>query len=823
MTENSQRLSVEIDNMNCGACAARIDAALTAVPGLADISVNLANQTARASASDAAALDRALAALDDAGYPPRHQVVRLEIDGMSCASCVASVEKALETAPGTLSARVNLASGAAQVETRLRDTQALIDAVAKTGKTARLKDSGTPGRATQRAERHKTRFWLALALTLPVFLAEMGGHLYPPLHHWIAATIGQTTSWALQGLLTALVLTFPGREIMVLGYRGLWHRTPDMNALVALGVSAAFGYSTVALLAPGLLPEAARAVYFESAAVIITLILLGRMLEARAKGRTGAAIRKLMTLAPETALVDHAGDVRETPVAEITRGARIHVRPGGRIAVDGRVIKGQSFVDESMVTGEPVPVAKEKGDTVVGGTVNGTGALVFRATAVGGDTVLARIIDMVESAQSARLPVQSLVNRVTAWFVPVVMGLAALTALAWGLFGPTASHALVAGVSVLIIACPCAMGLATPTSIMVGTGRAAEMGVLFRKGDALQKLQSVRTLAFDKTGTLTLGRPELTDLAAEGDDDALLRLAAAAEAQSEHPLARAIVAAAQARGLDLPQAEDFGSATGKGLAARVEGPEVRIGSASYLAEHGIDTGRFAERATGFAESGKTAIFLGVDGTARAVLAIADPIKPGTREALAALHDMGLKVAMITGDAEPTARAIAAELGIDSVRAGVLPEGKVAALESLDGPVGFVGDGINDAPALARADVGLAIGTGTDVAIEAADVVLMSGDLRGVTAALEVSRMTLRNIRQNLGWAFGYNVLLIPVAAGVLAVFGGPMLSPPLAAGAMALSSLFVLGNALRLRWIGRNHGAPSDPAPQQTPRKEAQA
>ncbi|WP_323763236.1 heavy metal translocating P-type ATPase [Marinovum sp.] len=818
--------TVEIDTMSCGSCATRIETALAKVPGLDAVSVNLAAQSARAEAASPEAVTAALAALDAAGYAPRSHKLQLEIEGMTCASCVAGVERALIGVPGVVSARVNLADRSGLVESRLRDTDPLIAAVRNAGKDARLRGNSPAARSDQRAQEaagERRRLWLAAGLTLPVFLLEMGGHLYPPLHHAINASIGQTASWSLQFALTALVLALPGRQILLQGYRGLARRAPDMNALVALGVTAAFLYSALALLAPGLLPPEARAVYFEAAAVIVTLILLGRMLEARARGRTGAAIRRLMTLAPDTAFVDRDGAVTEVPVSEITRGTRVHVRPGGRIAVDGRVISGQSYVDESMVTGEPVPVSKTGGDTVTGGTVNGSGALVFRATAVGGDTVLAQIIAMVETAQSARLPVQDLVNSVTRWFVPAVIAVAVVTALAWLVFGPSPAHALVAGVSVLIIACPCAMGLATPTSIMVGTGRAAEMGVLFRKGDALQSLQSVRTLAFDKTGTLTRGQPELTGIVTRGDAAALLRLAAAAEAQSEHPLGRAVVAAAQARGLDLPAAEGFGTETGKGLSATVEGKEVRIGSARYLTEAGIDTSALEAQAGALAAEGKTAIYLAVDGRAEAVLAIADRVKDGTPEALARLRDMGLTVAMITGDAEPTARAIARELGIDVVRAGVLPEGKVAALSALEGPVAFVGDGINDAPALAQADVGIAIGSGTDVAIEAADVVLMSDDLRAVSDALEISRLTLRNIRQNLGWAFGYNVLLIPVAAGGLALFGGPMLSPPLAAGAMALSSLFVLSNALRLRWAVRPRPAPARPHTPQDPAKEALA
>ena len=487
-------------------------------------------------------------------------------------------------------------------------------------------------------------------------------------------------------------------------------------------------------------------------------------------------------------------------------GDIILVRPGDRIAVDGEVIEGRSHVDESMITGEPIPVEKGPGDMVTGGTVNGAGGFRFRATRVGADTTLAQIVKMVEEAQGAKLPIQGLVDRITLWFVPAVMAVAVLTVLVWLAFGPSPAltHALVAGVAVLIIACPCAMGLATPTSIMVGTGRAAELGVLFRKGDALQELQGVDVVALDKTGTLTHGRPELTDLRmANGFDRAeVLALVAAVERGSEHPIAEAIVRAAQAEGLDLPRADGFGSLTGHGVQATVEGRRVLVGADRLMAREGIDLGDLAQAGAELAAEGRTPLYAAIDGRAAAVIGVSDPLKPTTRAAIAALHRLGLEVAMITGDNRATAQAIARQVGIDRVEAEVLPEGKVAAIEALRAggkKLAFVGDGINDAPALASADVGIAIGTGTDVAIEAADVVLMSGDLRGVVNAFEISAQTMRNIRQNLFWAFAYNTALIPVAAGVLYPVFGVLLSPVLAAGAMAMSSVFVVSNALRLR------------------------
>jgi Cu+-exporting ATPase len=551
-----------------------------------------------------------------------------------------------------------------------------------------------------------------------------------------------------------------------------------------------------------------RAVYFEAAAVIVVLILIGRWLEARAKGRTGAAIQALLGLQVRTARVFRDGETVEVDVDSLDVGDTILVRPGERIPVDGDVIDGTSNVDESMITGEPVPVSKTAGATVTGGTVNGTGSLTFRASRVGADTTLAQIIRMVEDAQGAKLPIQGLVDRVTLRFVPAVMALAALTVVVWLVVGPdpALTFALVAGVSVLIIACPCAMGLATPTSIMVGTGRAAEMGVLFRKGDALQELSNVDVVALDKTGTVTEGKPTLTDVVvAEGfDRERVLAQIAAVEDQSEHPIAEAIVRGARSEGISVPSASGFRSVTGYGVAAMVDGQEVMVGADRYMLREEVDISALIETERDLAGHGRSALYAAVDGRLAAVIAVADPVKAASRAAITALHDRGFQVAMITGDKQETAEAIARETGIDHVIAGVLPDGKVAALDDLRAggrKIAFVGDGINDAPALAHADVGIAIGTGTDVAIESADVVLMSGDLRGVVNAVEVSKRTMSNIRQNLVWAFGYNVALIPVAAGVLYPAFGLLLSPVFAAGAMALSSVSVLTNALRLRRI----------------------
>ena len=799
--------------MSCASCVGRAERALKAVPGVDSAAVNLASETAQVDFQAPADIQSITQALDSAGYPAVTDTVTLTVEGMNCASCVGRVERALQAGAGVLSASVNLASETATVRYAPGSTTpaAIATLATQAGYPAKPRISTqapTQDRKADEIRQLARRTGIAALLALPVFVLEMGSHVIPGMHHLIAGTIGIQTSHYLQFLLTSAVLAGPGRQFYAKGFPALFKGAPDMNSLVALGTSAAYGFSVISTFAPGILPAGTQNVYFEAAAVIVVLILLGRFLEARAKGRTGQAIRKLVGLQAKSARVERDGTVIELLIDQIAVGDIVHARPGEKIPVDGAVLTGASYVDESMITGEPLPVEKTEGATVVGGTVNGTGALTFRAEKIGADTMLARIIQMVEQAQGAKLPIQGLVDRITLWFVPAVITAAVVTVLTWLVFGPDPALglALVAGVAVLIIACPCAMGLATPTSIMVGTGRAAELGVLFRKGDALQMLQETTVVAVDKTGTLTEGRPALTDLIlAKGmDEDDVLRLVAAVEVTSEHPIATAIVRAAEAHGLDLPTPEAFTSITGYGVRATVENHTILIGADRLMAREGVDISALSSQGSELAAAGKTPLYAAINGQAAAVIAVADPIKPTTPAAIKALHDLGLKIAMITGDNGATAQAIAAQLGIDDVVAEVLPDGKVAELGNLrtdKGKLAFVGDGINDAPALAAADVGITIGTGTDIAIEAADVVLMSGDLTGVVNAFDISKRTMRNIRQNLFWAFGYNTLLIPVAAGVLYPFGGPLLSPVLAAGAMALSSVFVLSNALRLRWV----------------------
>ena len=806
-------LVIQVEGMSCASCVGRVENALARVAGVESAAVNLANETAVVRHNGGVNVQALERVLDDAGYPAVAGSVTLKIDGMSCASCVGRLEKALRAGAGVVDASVNLASETAQVR-YLSGVTSVTD-IAAVATDAGYPAQGQSGQRTDNAGRKAesiTRLGrltlLAAILALPVFIIEMGSHLIPGVHELISNTIGLQNSRLLQFVLTTTILLGPGLQFYTKGFPALLKGAPDMNSLVALGTSAAYGFSFIATFAPAWLPAGTANVYFEAAAVIVVLILLGRYLEARAKGRTGEAIKKLVGLQVKSARVERNGVTADIALDEIVYGDITHVRPGEKIAVDGVVVTGSSYVDESMLTGEPIPAEKSEGDDVIGGTVNGTGVLTFRATRVGGDTKLAQIIALVEQAQGAKLPIQGIVDKITAWFVPAVMAVALLSVLIWLWFGPdpALSLALVAGVSVLIIACPCAMGLATPTSVMVGTGRAAELGVLFRKGDALQVLQETTVVALDKTGTLTQGRPEMTDFVVADAfvENDVLKLVAAVEALSEHPIAEAIARAATVRNLTLPAVNDFNSVTGYGVQACVSEKSVLIGADRYLLKEGIALGTLASIGKAYGKNGKTPLYAAIDGQAAAVIAVSDPIKAGTPSAIRALHDFGLKVAMITGDNQETANAIARELGIKHVIAEVLPEGKVSALKTLRGDkqtLAFVGDGVNDAPALAVADVGIAVGTGTDVAIEAADVVLMSGDLNGVVDAVDISHRTMRNIRQNLFWAFAYNIILIPVAAGILYPVNGLMLSPMLAAAAMSLSSVFVLTNALRLRFM----------------------
>ncbi|WP_028732221.1 heavy metal translocating P-type ATPase [Rhizobium leguminosarum] len=802
-----------IEGMSCASCVARVERAIKAVPGVDTASVNLATERATVTFKDTVDAAAVLQAIEGAGYEARIETLEMLVVGMTCASCVSRVERALKVVPGVVDASVNLATEKATIRFAAGTVslRALEDAVRAAGYEPKSESRPEKAAAADRRDVElrslARRLGVSAILTLPLFLIEMGSHVIPGVHEFIMDVVGMRQSLYLQFALATVVLFGPGLAFFRKGVPNLLRLAPDMNSLVVLGTSAAWAYSVVATFLPAALPAGTVNVYYEAAAVIVTLILLGRYLEARAKGKTSQAITRLLGLKAKTAFVERSGTFVEIGIDEVVTGDVIRIRPGEKVPVDGTVASGASYVDEAMITGEPVPVSKAVGSEVVGGTINKTGSFTFRATKVGADTVLAQIVRMVEAAQGSKLPIQALVDRVTGWFVPAVILAALLTFGAWMILGPSPalSFALVNAVAVLIIACPCAMGLATPTSIMVGTGRAAELGILFRKGEALQSLREARVVALDKTGTLTKGKPELTDFqVSEGFlREDVLAWVASIEALSEHPIAEAIVKAAEAEGLVLAAVEDFEASPGYGVKGTVAGRSLLVGADRALVREGVSVEGFASIAEALSSKGRSPLYVAVDGRLAAIVAVSDPIKETTLEAIRSLHALGLEVAMITGDNRRTAEAIAAQLGIDQVIAEVRPEGKVEAVKRLRerGKVAFVGDGINDAPALTEADVGLAVGTGTDVAIESADVVLMSGDLTAVVRAIGLSRATIRNIKQNLFWAFVYNASLVPVAAGLLYPVNGTLLSPIFAAGAMAMSSVFVLGNALRLRRI----------------------
>jgi P-type Cu+ transporter len=745
----------------------------------------------------------------------KEEKISFSVTGMTCAACARRVEKALSKTEGVLVASVNLATEKAAVEydPSLVNVGELAGVVEGTGYGVVREEEEAP-EGEYRALRGD--FLLAAALTALI----LSGSLSYMLGFGSPIAMG----WLNLGLLVLAtpVQFWAGRRF----YRGAWgalrHGSADMNTLVVVGTSAAYLYSAVAALAPQLFAGGTRAdVYFDTSALIITLILLGRLLEARARRRTGEAIKRLAGLGAKTARVVRDGEEKDVPIEDVRVGDVIVVRPGEKVPVDGVVVSGESAVDEAMISGEPMPVVKRSGDQVIGATINTSGSFRFEATAVGTDTALAQIMRLVEEAQGTKAPIQRLADRISGVFVPVVVVIATLTFVVWLLFGPDPAFtfALLNFVAVLIIACPCAMGLATPTSIMVGTGKGAESGILIRGGEALEDAHKITTVVLDKTGTLTRGEPALTDVVATNglDENALLHLVASAERPSEHPLGEAIVRGAEERDLPLAEAEGFRATSGGGVGARVQGRAVLVGSRRFLAESGASEDGLVPLGEKLARQGKTPVFVAVDGEPAGLLAVADPVRSESREAVVRLHELGLEVAMITGDDRRTGETVARELGIDRVLAEVLPQDKVAEVKRLQErgeEVAMVGDGINDAPALAQADVGIAIGTGADVALEAADLTLISGDVRGVARAIKLSKATVRNIKQNLFWAFAYNVALIPVAAGVLYPFfaGGTVpealgpffgeygfLNPVLAAAAMALSSVTVVSNALRLR------------------------
>lgn len=736
--------------------------------------------------------------------------VSLEVEGLHCASCVAKTEKALLSVPGVVDASINLATARAKAHTKPGvDPELLSKAITEAGYGARIiednLESTRPGEDPARRElrQYSHRLIIAATLTVPIFFLAMFSPRIPYL-----SDLSDRTIAFFQLLLAFPLMLFAGRHFFIGAWKALRRKSADMNTLVAVGTGAAFLYSSVITFFPNLLNESVvgTGVYFDTAAMIITLILLGRTLEARAKGATSQAIKKLIGVSPDRARVIRDEKEIEIPLQQVQSGDLVIIRPGEKIPVDGTVVDGHSSVDESMLTGEPIPVEKKAGDELVGGTINTTGTLTFRAEKVGADTVLAQIVKIVEDAISSKAPIQKIADRIASVFVPGVIIIALIAFAVWLVIGPEPvfPHALTVLIAVLIIACPCALGLATPTAIMVGTGKGAQLGVLIRSGQSLEKMRSVDTMVLDKTGTLTRGQPVISGILTTPGWDSrdLLRMAAAVERLSEHPLAKAVLDKANSEGIEIPSADQFQAFPGRGASAKVMGRHVLVGQRHWLAENGVSfPEKFAETVNSNPD-GKAAIFVAVDGILAGLLSATDPIKSGSKEAVKQLHASGFRVVMLTGDAKFASEHIAEQVGINHIISDVLPSDKANAIRDLQNQkrtVAMVGDGLNDAPALAQADIGIAVGTGTDVAIETSDITLMSGDLKQVVTAVRLAKRTLRTIYQNFFWAFIYNVIGIPIAAGVLYPFTGTLLSPVIAAGAMAFSSVSVVSNSLRLR------------------------
>jgi len=812
--KKSEKTHIHITGMTCTTCAATIKKSLADTPGVEQANVNFASEKATIDYDPSKVdLTKIKDTISQIGYGVSTKKSIFPVGGMTCASCVARVEEALSSVPGVISANVNLASEKATVEytegTNIADLRRAVEEAGYTlGQEAEtLEDVTIAAQRELRGVRNRFIFAAIFAASI-MALMWTPSFLGKPYLLWVLATPVQF--WA-------------GWRF----YRGAWgalrHKTADMNTLVAVGTSAAYFYSVVAVLFPGLFTsaEVELGLYFDTSAMIIALILLGRFLETRARGQTSEAIKKLIGLNPETALVIRGGEEREISVEDVLVGDLILVRPGERIPVDGIIREGYSSIDESMITGESIPVEKRVGDEVIGASINKTGSFKFEATRVGKDTTLAQIIRLVEEAQGSKAPIQRLADIIASYFVPIVIGIATITFIVWYFAGPSPSliYALLSFVAVLIIACPCAMGLATPTAIIVGTGKGAEHGILIKSAETLERSHKIRAVLLDKTGTVTQGKPEVTDIIAlpPATEDEVLRLAASAEHGSEHPLGEAIVKATLGKKLDISPASDFNAIPGRGIEASVTGKKLLLGNLSLMSEKGVPLNGLGEEAEQLRAKGKTVMFLGIDSHIAGIIALADTLKPDAKAAVAALHNMGIEVVMLTGDNELTAEAIAREAGITRVLAEVLPEHKAEEVKKLQAEghvVAMVGDGINDAPALAQADVGIAIGTGTDVAVETGDITLISGDLSGIVTAISLSKRTMRAIKQNLFWAFAYNTALIPVAAGVLYLaFGNTgvpsglhfilgdygFLNPILAAFAMAASSITVVSNSLRLK------------------------
>jgi Cu+-exporting ATPase len=813
-----QRIDLPISGMSCASCAARIEKGLGSVEGVSQATVNLAAEKATVVFhSNQTDLSRLIKEVEDLGYGARVEKVVLPIQGMTCASCVKRVEKALSSAKGVVQAVVNLATEKATVEyipqeVSIKDLKKTVEEAGyqileiKAGdSTLGEEDIVEKEKLVRELELFKLKRKLIIGaiLLVPILILMYGAFF---LEKWIG--LSHETNFFLQFLLATPVQFWAGIQFYVGFWKAAKHKTSDMNTLIAVGTSAAYLYSLIVTFAPHsiMVKGLEMMVYYDTSAAIIVLILLGRFFEARAKGKTSEAIKKLIGLQPKTARVIRNGDELDIPVSDVAVGDLVMVRPGEKIPVDGVVKEGYSSVDESMVTGESLPIEKKVGDRVIGATINKTGTFTFEATRVGKDTVLAQIVRLVQEAQGSKPPIARMADIIASYFVPIVISIAIITFIIWFFFGPppALTYAFLNFIAVLIIACPCALGLATPTSIMVGTGRGAENGVLIRGAEALETAHQLNTIVLDKTGTLTKGEPSVTDvIESEGfTKQEVLMLAASAEKGSEHPLGEAIVKKAKEDDLNLKAPKNFNAIAGQGIEAMIDSKEVLFGNLRLMEEKKIRLNGLLGKAEDLSGKGRTPMFLAVDGKAAGLIGVADTLKENSKQAVEMLHRMGLEVVMLTGDNERTAKAIASQIGIGRVVAEVLPEKKAEEIKKLQSEgkkVGMVGDGINDAPALAQADVGIAIGTGTDVAMESSDITLIGGDLRGVVTAIALSKATIRNIKQNLFWAFAYNTILIPMAAGAFFPFFGILLKPIFAAGAMAFSSVTVVSNALRLR------------------------
>lgn len=805
-----KKVSMKIEGMSCSACANRIERIVNKLDGVEKGAVNFAAETLALEYDESAVeLGQVEAAIEKAGFKVKKNIkdYTFKVEGMTCSACANRVERVTQKIEGVELAVVNFATEklTIKLDADVASYGQVKAAVEKAGFQLVSEEDTIKGEEKKHDEASKLliRFIISLIFAVPLLIISMGHMVGMPLPHLIDPMMNPFNFGIVQLILT-LPVVMAGYKFYQVGIKNLIQLSPNMDSLIAIGTLTAFFYSVFGIykITQG---DASYAMhlYFESAAVILTLITLGKYLEAVSKGKTSQAIKALMGLAPKTATIERNGRELEVPIEEVVVGDLVLVKPGEKLPVDGEVIEGSTAIDESMLTGESIPVEKTVGSLVIGASINKTGFIKYKATKVGRDTALSQIVKLVEDAQGSKAPIAKMADIISAYFVPIVIGLAILSSVAWLLAGETGVFALSIFISVLVIACPCALGLATPTAIMVGTGKGAEYGVLIKGGEALETTHKLSKLIFDKTGTITEGKPKVTDIVTTNlSEEQLLIYAASAEKGSEHPLGEAIVRAAIDRGYQLCELESFNAIPGHGIEVSIQGKQMLLGNKKLMIEKTIDVSSLSETSDQLAYDGKTPMYMAIDGQLAGIIAVADTVKESSKKAIETLHQMGIKVAMITGDNQKTADAIARQVGIDLVLAEVLPADKaneVKKLQETGVKVGMVGDGINDAPALAQADIGIAIGSGTDVAIESADIVLMKSDLMDVSTAIKLSKATIRNIKENLFWAFAYNVLGIPVAMGVLHLFGGPLLNPMIAAAAMSLSSVSVLLNALRLR------------------------